>query len=93
VTTYAARTLGLEKYGIAEGNPASFVLVDAPDRWDAIRRLAPTTLVIKDGAVMAETRPPQTRLMGEVVDLWRDGGRGMIGEPSWEVRSSRREEP
>src|SRR3712207_3814286 len=95
VTGNAARTLGLENYGIAEGNPASFVLVDAPERWDAIRRLAPTTLVIKEGEVIAETRPPETRLMGEVVDLQRggDGGSGLIEEPSWEVRSSRREEP
>jgi cytosine deaminase len=71
VTGYAARTLGLENYGIAEGNPASFVLVDAPDRWDAIRRLAPTKLVIKDGEVIAETRAPETRLMGEAVDFQR----------------------
>jgi cytosine deaminase len=71
VTENAARTLGLKDYGIAEGNPASLVLVDAPDRWDAIRRLAPTTLVIKDGEVIAETRPPETRLMGEAVDFQR----------------------
>jgi cytosine/creatinine deaminase len=73
VTGNAARTLGLMNYGVAEGNPASLVLVDAPDRWDAIRRLAPTTLVIKEGEVIAETRPPETRLMGEVVDLQRGG--------------------
>jgi hypothetical protein len=47
------------------------VLVDAPDRWDAIRRLATTTLVIKDGEVIAETRPAEARLMGEVVDFQR----------------------
>ena len=68
VTENAAGTLGLEGYGIAEGNPANLVLVDAPDKWDAIRRLATTTLVVKDGEVIAETRPPEARLMGEVVD-------------------------
>jgi cytosine deaminase len=73
VTGNAARTLGLGDYGIAEGNPANLVLVDAPDKWDAIRRLAPTTLVIKDGEVIAETRPPETRLMGEAVDFQREG--------------------
>ena len=71
VTENAAVTLGLEDYTLAEGNPASFVLVDAPDKWDAIRRLAPTTLVVKDGEVIAETRPPEARLMGEAVDFRR----------------------
>jgi cytosine/creatinine deaminase len=71
VTGNAARTLGLKDYGIVEGNPANLVLVDAPDKWDAIRRLAPTTLVIRDGEVIAETSPPESRLMGEVVDFRR----------------------
>ena len=73
VTENAATTLGLEDYRLAEGNPASFVLVDAPDKWDAIRRLAPTLLAVKDGEVIAETRPPEARLMGEVVDFQRGG--------------------
>jgi cytosine deaminase len=73
VTENAARTLGLDDYGISEGNPANLVLVDAPDSWDAIRRLAPTTLVIKDGEVIAQTRPPETWLMGEAVDFQRGG--------------------
>ena len=73
VTENAARTLGLEGYGIAEGNPASLVLVDARDKWDAIRRLATTTLVVKDGEVIAETRPAETRLKGEVIDFQRRG--------------------
>jgi cytosine/creatinine deaminase len=72
VTTNAARTLGLEEYGIAEGRPANFVLVDAPDRWDAIRRLAATTLVVREGEVIAETRPQEAHLMGEVVDFERE---------------------
>ena len=71
VTEKAARTLSLEGYGVAEGNRANFVLVDAPDRWEAIRRQATTTLVVKDGEVLAETSPAETRLMGEVVDYGR----------------------
>jgi cytosine/creatinine deaminase len=71
VTENAARTLGLEDYGIAEGNRANLVLVDASDKWDAIRRLAATALVVKDGEVIAETRPSESRLMGEVVDFER----------------------
>jgi cytosine deaminase len=71
VTENAARTLGLEDYGIAEGRSANLVLVDAPDKWDAIRRLATTTLVVRGGEVIAETSPPESRLMGEVVDFER----------------------
>lgn len=76
VTEGGARTLGLENYGISEGSPASFVLVDAPDEWEAIRRLAPVTLVVKDGRVTSETRPPETKLMGEVVDFQREARQG-----------------
>ena len=71
VTENAARTLGLKGYGIAEGNAANLVLVDAPDKWDAIRRLATTTLVVKGGEVISETRPAEARLMGEAVDFQR----------------------
>ena len=75
VTEKAARTLGIEDYGLAEGNPANLVLVDAPDKWDAIRRLAATILVLKNGEVVAETSPAETRLMGEVVDYQRGNAR------------------
>lgn len=71
VTEKAARTLRLDGYGVAEGNRADFVLVDAADRWEAIRRQATTTLVVRDGEVLAETSPAETRLMGEVVDYGR----------------------
>jgi cytosine/creatinine deaminase len=74
VTENAARTLGLEDYGIAEGRSANLVLVDAPDKWDAIRRLATTTLVVSGGEVIAETPPPESRLMGEVVNFERGEG-------------------
>jgi cytosine deaminase len=74
VTENAARTLGLEDYGMAEGRAADLVLVDATDKWDAIRRLATTTLVVKGGEVIAETRPPEARLMGEVVGFERGEG-------------------
>jgi hypothetical protein len=47
-------------------------LVDAPDKWDAIRRLATTTLVVKGGEIIAQTRPPRSRLRSEVVDF--EGG-------------------
>ncbi|HEX2729861.1 MAG TPA: amidohydrolase family protein, partial [Rubrobacteraceae bacterium] len=72
VTGRAATTLGLRDYGIAVGNPANFILVDAPEKWEAMRRLAATTLVVKDGRVVSETRPAETRLMGKAVDFGRE---------------------
>ncbi|MDP9439183.1 MAG: cytosine deaminase [Actinomycetota bacterium] len=71
VTEGGARTLGLDGYGLTEGSRADFVLVDAPEKWEAVRRLAATTLVVKNGEVISETRPAETRLMGEVVDFGR----------------------
>ena len=76
VTGGGAKTLGLSGYGLAEGSPADFVLVDAPGKWEAVRRLAATTLVVKGGEVISETRPAETRLMGEIVDFERRGGQG-----------------
>ena len=73
VTEGGAKTLGLDGYGLAEGGRADFVLVDAPEKWEAVRRLAATTLVVKNGEVISETRPAETRLMGEVVDFRRRG--------------------
>jgi cytosine deaminase len=73
-TEGGARTLGLDGYGLEEGSPANFVLVDAQDKWEAVRRLAQTTLVVKGGEVVAEARPAEHRLMGEVVDFSRDRG-------------------
>ncbi len=72
VTQNAARTLGLSAYGIVEGNPASFVLIDAPEKWEAMRRLATTTLVVKDGRIISETTPARTRLMGKIIDFGRE---------------------
>jgi cytosine deaminase len=74
VTEGGARTLGLEGYGLAEGSAADFVLVDAPEKWEAVRRLAATTLVVKGGEVIAEARPVEHRLMGEVLDFYRREG-------------------
>ena len=71
VTEGGAKTLGLDRYGLSEGGPANFVLVDAPGKWEAVRRLAAVTLVVKNGEVISETRPAETRLMGEVVDFER----------------------
>ena len=61
----------MDSYAVAEVKPASFMLIDAADKWDAIRRLATTTLVVKDGEVIAWARPAVHRLMGEIVGFQR----------------------
>ena len=69
VTEKAARTLGLEDYGIFAGNPANLVLVGASDKWEAVRLLTAPTLVIKSGRVISETRPAKTKFMAEELDF------------------------
>jgi cytosine deaminase len=72
VTTHGARTLGIaERYGLAVGKPADLVLVDASDKWEAIRRLAASTLVMKGGRTIAETAPARTVLAGEEIRFTR----------------------
>ena len=55
VTVNAARILGLDGYGIAPGHRADFVLLEARDPVDAIRRRATRLKVFRAGEVIAET--------------------------------------
>jgi cytosine deaminase len=57
VTVNAAKILQLEGYGIAPGNRADFVLLQARDPIDAIRRRATRLKVFRAGKVIAETPP------------------------------------
>ncbi|WP_143216099.1 cytosine deaminase [Ferroacidibacillus organovorans] len=64
VSTRAARTLGVEcEYGIAADKPASFVLLDAEDAFDMIRRQPPCTLVVSRGNVVARTSPASSHIV------------------------------
>ncbi len=72
VTRNAARTLGLEeRYGLDVGKPADFIVLDAPDAWDTLRRLATVTTVVKGGQVIVEAKPPEVRLLGEPITFQR----------------------
>src|ERR1700754_1295094 len=62
VTTNAARVLGLEGYGIAPGNRADFVLLQAGDTYEAIRLKATRLLVARGGKVLARTPERRTSL-------------------------------
>ena len=72
VTRNAARTLGVaDRYGLEVGKPADFIVLDAPDAWDALRRLATVTKVVKGGRLIAAATPPEVRLKGERITFQR----------------------
>ncbi len=60
ITVAPAAALGVPDYGIAPGNPANLVVFDAPTDADAIRLVARRYLVLRDGAVVARTKPAET---------------------------------
>src|SRR5579885_88325 len=78
ITTNAARTLRIQdRYGIEEGKPASFLILDAPSAFEALRLLPARLSVFKDGREVAQTTPARSRLMrqdesegGEVTYRW-----------------------
>ena len=62
VTTRAARAMGLADYGIAPGNTANLVLLQARDVTEAIRLRAARLKVWRAGRLLAESAPQQVRL-------------------------------
>ncbi|MBE3562035.1 MAG: cytosine deaminase [Ktedonobacteraceae bacterium] len=58
ITTNAARTLRIQdRYGIEEGKPASFLVLDAPSAFEALRLVPVRLHVFKDGREVATTVP------------------------------------
>lgn len=53
VTDTAARVIGLDDYGLREGGPADFVLLQAADPFEAIRLKATRLAVVRRGRVIA----------------------------------------
>jgi hypothetical protein len=79
VTERAAAALGLgDRYGLAPGRPASFVVLQAADRFDAVRRRLPPRL---GGQPRRGRRPGPAG--GEHPDVARAGGgvRGVRPRP------------
>jgi cytosine deaminase len=60
VTTNPAKALGVDAAGVRVGGPASLVVFDAPTAKDAVRRISPRYLVLRDGVVVARTEPART---------------------------------
>ena len=62
VTWQGAKTLHLaEQYGVEVGNPANLIVLEASDRFDAIRRRATVRYVISQGQLIAQTQAPQSQ--------------------------------
>ncbi|HEY4036799.1 MAG TPA: amidohydrolase family protein [Ktedonobacteraceae bacterium] len=58
MTTNAAKALRIEdRYGIEEGKPADFLILDAPSAFEALRRLPARLHVFKGGREIARTIP------------------------------------
>src|SRR5579875_1404754 len=58
ITTNAARVLRIQdRYGIEEGKPADFLVLDAPSAFEALRLLPPRLHVFKGGREVATTTP------------------------------------
>jgi len=59
ITVNPAAALGVPDYGLREGGPADLVVFDAPSEADALRLVAPRTLVLRGGKVIARANPAQ----------------------------------
>ncbi len=57
ITVNPAAALGLPDYGLRIGGPADLVVFDAPSAADALRLVAPRTLVLRGGQVVARSTP------------------------------------
>ncbi|TDQ43000.1 cytosine deaminase [Aureibacillus halotolerans] len=67
ITTNSAKTLHItDQYGIEQGKPANFIVVDADDEFTLIRKQAPVLYSVRHGRVIAETKPAETSIsLGE----------------------------
>jgi cytosine deaminase len=61
ITTRAAKTLRIQdRYGIEEGKPADFLVLDAPSAFEALRLLPARLHVFKAGREIASTTPSRS---------------------------------
>jgi cytosine deaminase len=60
ITVNPATALGVPDYGLRDGGPADLVVFDAPTEADTLRLVAPRYLVLRDGQVVARTKPAET---------------------------------
>jgi cytosine deaminase len=66
ITTNAAKALRIQdNYGIADGKPANFLILDAPSAFEALRLVPPRLHVFKLGREIASTLPSRSILRRE----------------------------
>lgn len=66
ITHHSARTLQLPDYGIEVGHDASLVILPAESGFDAVRRQVPVRYSLRQGRVVAETKPAESEI------YWRE---------------------
>ncbi|MFH8135845.1 cytosine deaminase [Pantoea osteomyelitidis] len=62
ITHNSAKTLGLSDYGVQMGNAASLIILPAESGFDAVRRQVPVRYAIRNGKLLAATRPAQSEI-------------------------------
>lgn len=63
VTTNSAKTLQvMDEYGIEEGKPANFIVLDAENSYEAIRKQAAVLYSFRNGKMIAQTKPSETHI-------------------------------
>lgn len=61
ITTNSAKTMHIEdRYGIEVGKPANLIVLNAQNEFDAIRKQAEVTHSIRNGKLLAQTKPKET---------------------------------
>lgn len=67
ITWNGAKTLNLaDDYGLEVGKPANFIVLNATNQYDAIRRQAIARYVISRGKLLARTEAPRTAWRGDL---------------------------
>ena len=62
VTENSAKALQLNNYGIEEGKPANFIVLNAKDGYHALRLQSEVLYSVRNGKVIAETKPCETNI-------------------------------
>ncbi|NRG45970.1 cytosine deaminase [Bacillus sp. CRN 9] len=64
ITKNSARTLQIEEqYGIEAGKPANFIVLAAENEYEAVRKQATVLYSVRNGRVIAETKPQETSII------------------------------
>jgi cytosine/creatinine deaminase len=82
ITWHGAKTLNLQdSYGIEVGKPANLIVLDASDRFDALRRRATVSYVISQGQLIAKTESPKSQWQPTLEALQTETSSSQISDP------------